>query len=619
MTRDHVQRIVCLLTGLFWLVSTPVLQSADRPSFVWLISEDNSVHYLKLYNDGGAATPRIAELARHGLLYEHAFSNSPVCSVARTTLMTGCYAPRIGTQFHRKTVTVPMPEGLRMFPAYLREQGYYASNNQKKDYNAVEGPEVWDESSRKATWRNRQPGQPFFHMQSFKTTHESSLHFADMETPTRTDPEQVEVAPYHPNTPTFRYTNARYRDNMGKVDQEIGAVVDQLEQDGLLEQTFIFYFGDHGGVLPRGKGYIYESGLHVPLVIRVPKQFQHLVDGLELGSRREGFVSFVDFGPTLLSLAGITPPPLVDGKAFLGSNVTHDEAERRDEAYGYADRFDEKYDLVRTLRKGPFKYMRSYQPFNFDGLHNNYRYKMLAYQEWRSLYHAGKLNDIQKQFFEPRAAEALYDVDDDPHETTNLADNIRYQEVLRNMRSLLTERERSLPDLSFYPESFLVERAYQNPVAFGRRYQGHIGELIDVANVSLDPLKRAERRLPRYLDSGDRWTRYWALVSCSSHRTTNPRVLERAKRIAVNDPENLVRVRAAEYLALVSDFDPGPTFEQALASASTGVEGCLIMNSLVLLKDGKTGIQFTKPSQLPTRNPGMAELERRLLYLGWND
>ena len=151
---------------------------ADRPNFVWLISEDNSKHYLKLFDEHGAKTPEIERLAMDGLIFDNAFSNNPVCSVARTTLITGCYGPRIGTQYHRRSVLVPMPHGLRMFPAYLRDAGYYTTNKFKKDYNAVEGGGVWDESSRKATWQNRKTGQPFFHKQSFVTSHENSLHFS---------------------------------------------------------------------------------------------------------------------------------------------------------------------------------------------------------------------------------------------------------------------------------------------------------------------------------------------------------------------------------------------------------------------------------------------------------
>ena len=213
------------------LIFSSLLRSADRPNFVWLISEDNSKHFLKMFDEHGAETPRIAQLASHGLIFNHAFSNAPVCSVARTTLITSCYGPRIGTQFHRRSVLVPMPDGLKMFPAYLRDAGYYTTNNRKKDYNAIEGPGVWDESSNRASWRNRKDDQPFFHMQSFGTSHESGLHFSQevmSSQETKTDPASVFVPPMHPDTATFRYTYARYHDKIQTVDQQIGAVVDKL-------------------------------------------------------------------------------------------------------------------------------------------------------------------------------------------------------------------------------------------------------------------------------------------------------------------------------------------------------------------------------------------------------
>ena len=152
--------------------------AADRPNIVWLVSEDNSVHYLKHFDEHGAPTPRIEALAAHGLTFDHAFSNAPVCSVARTTLATGCYGPRIGTQYHRRSVSVPLPDGMKMFPEYLRNAGYYTANNSKTDYNAIPGKNVWNESSKKASWRKRKDSQPFFYMQSFTVCHESSLHFS---------------------------------------------------------------------------------------------------------------------------------------------------------------------------------------------------------------------------------------------------------------------------------------------------------------------------------------------------------------------------------------------------------------------------------------------------------
>lgn len=607
------------LVVLSMLMSVTAAHGADRPNFVWLLSEDNSIYHMSLYDAHGAPTPRIEEMARHGLIFEHAFCNAPVCSVARTTLITGCCAPRVLTQYHRHSVPAPLPTGLRMFPSYLRQAGYYTTNDQKKDYNAIEGEGVWDESSRNATWRNRRPGQPFFHQQNFGVTHESSLHFTEEQMrgqPTATDPANVFVPPQHPTTPLFRYTYARYHDRIQQMDAQIGEVLDRLAADGLLEDTFIFYFGDNGGVLPGTKGYAWEGGLHVPLVIRVPEKWQHLVPW-DRGDRVAAFVSFIDFGPTLLNLASLEVPAQVDGKPFLGPGVSREQMAQRDEALGYADRFDEKYDLVRTLRKGRFEYVRSYQPFNFHALQNNYRYIMLAYRQWRELYQKGQLNEVQAAFFEARPAELLYDVATDPYETHNLAADPRYADVLKDMRARLRARVIGMPDLSFYPESYLVQAAIEGPVAFGQARQRQIAELVKIADLSLLDFEQARNDLEHALSSEEPWQRYWGAIVCSCFGPAAEPLTARLQQLAANDPEPLVRVRAAEFLGLTAQADPRPAIMAALAASESSVQANLILNSVVLLRDGPPGYDFTVTSEsLHPRTRDDQEVSRRLEYLG---
>lgn len=605
---------------LAWLslFQSLLLSGASRPNIVWLTSEDNSVHYVKLYDPTGAAMPNIEKLAKHGLVFDHAFSNAPVCSVARTTLLTGAYAPRIGTQYHRRSKMAPMPGEGRMYPWYLREAGYYTTNNSKTDYNViVKGG--WDESSDKATWRNRKSGQPFFHVQNTTLTHESSLHFSAEEMATvknKTASDAVTLFPYFPDTPTFRYTHARYLDNHKKVDDYFGKYIAMLKEDGVLDDTFIFYYGDHGGVMPRGKGYAYESGLHVPLVVYVPNNWKHLVDA-ELGTRMQGFVSFVDFAPTLLNLAGIDVPPHMDGVPFLGKGVDLEEVNKRDEAFGYADRFDEKYDLVRTLRKGRFTYMRNYQPFNFDGLWNQYRYRMLAYQEWLELYQAGKLNAVQRQFFEPRPAEALYDVEADPHEVNNLADDPAYAVVLGSMRERLSNRVKSLPDLSLFPESVLVAEAFDNPTAYGQANKARIAHLVDIADLSLLSFNKARPGIRKALNSSDPVARYWGLIVCGSFGEEARDFANKAKTLAAKDPDLLVRTRAAEFLGLIRAEDPAPVLQEALALSESEVEANLILNSVVLLQDLKGYVFEIDPEIFPAewRKEERSNVNRRLGYL----
>ncbi|MCK4751245.1 MAG: sulfatase, partial [Bacteroidales bacterium] len=522
-----------------------------------------------------------------------AFSNAPVCSVARSTLISSCYGPRTGAQFHRKSMVVPMPEGVEMFPAYLRDAGYYTTNNSKEDYNYRKGEWVWDESSRSAHWSNREGDQPFFHKESHPVSHESRLHFNEalMETYVpATDPGSVHLFPNHPDTELFRFTGAYYRDKILAVDTIVGKVMGQLEEEGLLESTFIFYFGDHGGVLPGSKGYAYETGLHIPLVVRIPEKFKHLVD-LKPGTETDGFVSFVDFGPTLLELAGIEIPEGIDGSPFLGKNISARDISERDETFGYADRFDEKYDQVRTVRKGKYKYMRNYQPFNPDGLHNFYRYRCLAYQQWREMYNRAELNDIQRHFFEPRGAEELFDLESDPYETINLAGDPGYQEILQKMRSLLTDWVKGMPDLSFYPESELRKKAFEDPVPFGQEHSLEIADLVDIADLSLLTFEEARERIEQALLSNDPIKNYWGWIVCSSFGDEAERFVELARNHLEHE-HLLVRTRAAEFLGLTGMADPADVITAALYQTEDGIEATLILNSMVLLMDGLFAYEF---------------------------
>ncbi|MDG2125476.1 MAG: sulfatase-like hydrolase/transferase, partial [Verrucomicrobiales bacterium] len=354
--------------------------------------------------------------------------------------------------------------------------------------------------------------------------------------------------------------------------------------ENLLDDTFLFYFGDHGGVLPRGKGYAYETGLHVPLVVRIPENFKHLVTHKN-NTRTDGFVSFVDFGPTLLHLAGLDTPAGVDGTPFLGPDISPEKLAARDETFGYADRFDEKYDLVRTLRGGRYTYVRSYQPFNIDALQNDYRYKMIAYREWRDLFHAGKLNDTQSAFFLPRAPEALYDVDNDPFETKNLAADPAHATTLTSMRTRLAEIVTAMPDLSFHPEPVMVADAIRNPVAFGQQQKTDIAQLVAIADLQLVPFAEAQSALTKALNSSAPWQRYWALITCTTHNTNATPLYDLAKKIAATDPAPLVRTRAAEFLAITKQADPQTTIATALAAAKSPTEANLILNTATLLHD----------------------------------
>jgi arylsulfatase A-like enzyme len=595
-----VKRFAAVAFLLF--VACSLFSESGAPSIVWLVTEDNSARYLRLYDDKGAAMPAIERLAKGGIVFNNAFSNGPVCSTARSAIITGCYGPRIFAHFHRAASPVPMPVGLRMFPWYLRQAGYYTTNNNKEDYNLRKGEGVWDESSDTASYRNREPGQPFFHVQNFATTHESRLHFSQLRM--ETDESQInadsgDVAPIHPKTQVFEYTNARYRQLHEKVDREIAAFLQQLQSDGLLDETIIFYYGDHGGALPGSKGYLYERGLKVPMVIHVPEKWRHLLPTdtvrekpVAPGSRIEGFVQFVDLAPTMLNLAGIDIPAQMDGRPFMGSSIDLAELNSRDFAFGYADRFDEKVDFVRSVRKGRFKYLRSYQPFNMDSLQNNYRYRQLAYQEWRELHRKDALTPEQAQFFEPRQPEVLFDLQADPFELVNLAEDPEFSAQLDEMRRLLNQQVRSMPDLSFIPEPILCQEAIEDPVAYGQSQKERIVRLADIADLSLLPFGEVEGAISVALASDDPLARYWALVVCSSFGNEAAGLEEAVRELANLDSNNLVRMRAAEFLGLTRMADPRPVLIDCLKASQSEPEAVLVLNTITLLHDSPPGWLF---------------------------
>ena len=611
----HLFRLILSLVIICWFIELSYsAEPTKRPNFVFIVSEDNSIHYLRLYGNKLGITPNIERLADNGLTFNHAFSGAPVCSVARSTLATAMHAPRVGFQYHRKSALASLPPGVKPWSQVLRENGYYTTNNAKTDYNFnVNRKEVWDMSSNKATWRNRpNKAMPFFHMQSFADSHESRLHFPlkQMETPTKTSPDDVMLQPYFPDTPIMRYTKARYYDRIRVIDSQVGKIVNQLKEDGILEDTFVFYFGDHGGVMPRSKGYAYESGLHVPLVVRIPENFKKLIDH-KRGTRTNGFVSFIDFGPTVLNLASISVHKELDGQAFFGKGVSAADLANRDEVFGHADRFDEKFDMVRTYRKGKWKYIRNYQSYYADGLQNNYRYRQLAYDNWRNLYRAERLNPVQRQFFERRSVEQLFNLEKDPHEVTNLAADPAQSKRLAEMRGLLKNKMKSINDLSFYPENRMVTTALNDGVAFGREHSKQISRLSDLADTALRPFNEVKQALASSLQSKGALRRYWALKVCSNFG-------EKAKSLAIaampllNDENLMVRVRAAEFLGSIKAVDPMPTLYGVVNNAETEQALMIAFNTIVYLRD-QVGHKYDPEKVKLKFNKG--EVYRRVQYL----
>ena len=612
-----------LLLIFVFIISSCNDELDPKPNILWIVTEDNSLHYMNLYTKGGAEMPNVSSLASEGIVFNNAFSNAPVCSVARSTIITGVYSPRIGTQYHRRMSLVKLPDDVKPLPVYLKEAGYYTSNNSKEDYNFIKDGEIWDESSGKASYKNRKKDQPFFHVQNFHNTHEGQLHFDQehLENALKTNNlDSVKPFPYHPDTPTFRYTQSLYHNHHKDVDKEIGKFIKKLEDENLLDNTIIFYYADHGGVLPRSKGYIYESGLNVPLVVRVPEKFKKL-SPFKAGSRTSTFVEFVDLVPTVLSLAGIEIPRSIDGKPFLGKKLKKTKLEKQNTTFGYADRFDEKYDLVRSVRVGKYKYIRNYQPFNVDGLYNYYRYKMLAYKEWYKLFQDGKLNEVQGQFFKPRAPEALYNIEEDPHEIKNLAKDKNYIEILLDLRTKLNDHLVSINDLSFIPEPHLLENGLDDIVSYSEKNKDLISRLIKISDLSLNDYKQVSSKIQDALNDINPWVRYWGLIVSSSFGSKALENKEQINSIFENDPENLVRMRAAEFMLLNNLEISDSKINSLLKKSNFEAETNLMLNTLANIKTSNPNYKLNLNKRvfpenwLPPLREENALVNRRMNYL----
>ncbi len=431
----------------------------ELPNILWLTSEDNCP-FLGCYGDEFATTPNLDKLASEGFLYTHAYANAPVCAPARNTIITGIYATSGGNEHMRSNYS--KSEIIKTYPEFLREVGYYCTNNVKTDYNtqSIDPQLIWDECSRDAHYKNRNPGQPFFAVFNTTISHESSIHDSIPDEKLRHNPEEVPIPPYHPATQAIKHDWAQYYDKVEDMDAWVGEKLRELEESGLAESTIVFYYGDNGGVLPRSKRYVYETGTRVPLIIRIPEKFKHLFPAKKSGSKINRLVSFVDLAPTLLSIAGINIPDYYQGNAFLGSQKTEDP----EYAFMFRGRMDERYDMSRAVRDSKYRYIRNYMPHRIYAQHLEYLWRAPSTRSWEQAYLSGNCNETQSVFWNSKPAEELYDTENDPWEVNNLATDPAYADIVNRMRTANREWMTRVKDAGFIPEADRVRRTGEMPV-----------------------------------------------------------------------------------------------------------------------------------------------------------
>ncbi len=381
----------------------------------------------------------------------------------RSCLVTGVYATSLGTQNLRSDFEIP--SSIRTLPHILRENGYYCSNNYKEDYNFFDST-IWDESSHEAHWRNRPDNKPFFSVFNFETTHQSQI-FGDDEAfynkyghqlsdEERTKPEEIILPPYFFDSPEVRKLWARYYDLVSLMDRQVADILNQLEEDGLKDNTIIFFYSDHGTGMPRAKRALYNSGIQVPFIVHLPEKYQYLSE-YNPGTQTSDIVSFVDFPPTVLNILGINIPDYMQGKAFLGDNT-----EKSEFVFATSDRVDEAFEISRAVKSKKYSYIRNFLPHLELIQPNFYTDQSEIMQELLRLKNSTAMTPEQKSMWLPkRFPEELYDLEADPFETNNLAGDPAYREVLIEMRNELNKWLLETNDTGLIPEGYLL--AHCNP------------------------------------------------------------------------------------------------------------------------------------------------------------
>lgn len=463
--------LIVLTTGCLEEKDSKAIADETLPNIIWLVAEDQSPDWFPMYGDSTMRFPHIESLARDGVTFDNAYAPVPVCAPARSSIITGMYPTTLGTHNMRthapwrgvpgkkpyETLDIPsyspvVPDGVKMFTQYLREKGYYTSNGPKEDYNFEKLESAWDDSSKDPYWGGRKEGQPFFSVFNFSVCHESQIWKRGKDQ-LLISPSKVIVPPYFPDTDAVRHDLAVNYTNLKRLDNQIGLIITGLKRDGLYENSIIFFYGDHGGPFPRHKRALYETGTKVPMVIKFPKNEKS-------ANRDNRFISFIDLAPTVLSLAGIEPPKVMQGKAQFGKFEVKKKAKY---TFHTSDRFDAIYDRLRAVRSKRYKYIRSFDTLKSHALPVAYREQMPMMQELRKLYASGKLNENQARWLAPnKPEEELYDLENDPYELNNLVADPQVRDTLLHLRGVLNTWIDETNDLGRIPEAELIAKWLPN-------------------------------------------------------------------------------------------------------------------------------------------------------------
>ena len=466
--------IHCLLSMLVLALLTTSAVAQQRPNILLIMAEDMSAR-VGAFGDSVAVTPNLDRLASTSIRYPNTFTTAGVCAPSRAAHILAVHQSSVGAQ-HMRTRSfkespyrsVP-PAHIKAYPELLRRQGYYTFTSSKLDYqfsntSAGSGPfSIWDYEGGQPTWQGRAEGQPFYGFITIKQSHEGQMFpntvASNNAMGTRSqvvNPDQVLLPPYYPDHRAIRADIAQHYNNIFTMDQMVGKLLRQLEKNGLADNTIVIWTTDHGDGLPRGKREIYDSGIKVPLMVHWPKSLKP--PGVTSGSIDKKLISFVDIGPSVLTLAGIPVPDYMHGSAQLVPGASP----KRDYIYAAKDRLDGFNFRERAVRDGQFKYIVNLLPGMPGATHIAYRDQLATMQTLWQQFTAGKLNAAQRFWFEPRPAEELYNIDSDPHEINNLADSAEHVATLARMRQVLLDWRGTVGDFSETEELEMAKDFWPN-------------------------------------------------------------------------------------------------------------------------------------------------------------
>jgi arylsulfatase A-like enzyme len=553
------------------------------PNILWLVSEDNSP-FLGCYGDEFSNTPNLDRFACQGFRYIHAYANAPVCAPARNTIITGVYANSNGHE-HMRSFN-PKSELLKTYPEFLREIGYYCTNNAKTDYNTntIDPDKIWDECSSKAHYKNRAAGHPFFAVFNSFITHEGSIHKSIPTSELRHSPEKVPLPPYHPNTPELKHDWAQYYDKVEEMDAWIGEKLKELDDAGLAENTIVIYCADNGGVLARSKYFVYETGTRVPFIIRIPEKYKHLFPAKNPGATIDRLISFVDIEPTLLSMVGLPIPGYLQGHAFLGNQKTEDP----EYAFMFRARIDERYDLTRAVRDKRFRYIRNYMPYRAYGQHMEDFMVAISARSWQQAYLNGACNKIQSVFWNTKPAEELYDTEKDPWEINNLASDPACKKVLERMRKTNSMWIRQIYDTGFIPEADLVDRIGNAPAYdYMRSGKINLNEIINAAEIATVGDVENLKTLQKYLQSRESAVRYWGATGLLILGDKAAPALNDLKAALYDESASVVTVAAEALYKLGEKDEAKRAFLRVLKSPNKFAQ-CYALNAMDCAEMGRS-------------------------------